>query len=48
MAPSETGIPLETRQLVYRVLVDEFGFATDVPMAKVGAALLSAGIAKED
>lgn len=48
MAPSETGIPLETRQLVYRVLVDEFGFATDVPMAKVGAALLSAGIDKED
>lgn len=48
MPPSENGIPLATRQLVYRALVDEFGFASNVPMAKVGATLLDAGINKED
>lgn len=47
MAPSDSNIPLATRQHVYRVLVDEFGFAADVPMAKVAAALMDAGIDKE-
>ncbi len=45
---SDSSIPLAARQLVYRVLVDEFGFAADVPMAKVAAALMDAGIDKED
>lgn len=42
-----TPIPLAAKQLVYRVLSDEFPFDQPIPMATVAKALMDAGVEKE-
>ena len=47
MPGASTGVPLSVKQYVYRVLVDELGFAEDVSMARVSQVLINAGVDRE-